>query len=176
MEARLAESFGRAGFANRTYGKQKLLPCSVGTFVNSSVSDPNELKCVECPAGTFCIEYLKKYQLTKIFTFPLPAKKSIWRVYCITAGLKCRSQVTGQVTGYRSQVRSQVTGHRPQVRLQATGHRSGYRSQVTGQVTGHRSGHRSQKNNRTLDKTVLDWRFTLQKSNKPRNLDDIFVL
>lgn len=74
IEARLAESFGRAGFANRTYGKQKLLPCSVGTFVNSSVSDPNELKCVECPAGTFCIEYLKKCQLTKIFTFPLPAK------------------------------------------------------------------------------------------------------
>ena len=34
-----------------------------------------------------------------------------------TAGLKYRSQVTGQVTGYRSQVRSQVTGHR-------SGHRS----------------------------------------------------
>ena len=47
------------------------------------------------------------------------------------AGLKCRSQVTGQLTGYRPQ---------------ATGHRS----QATGQVTGHK------KNNRTLDKTVLD--------------------
>ena len=35
------------------------------------------------------------------------------------AGLKCRSQVTGQVTGYRPQ--------------------------ATGQVTGHRSGHRSHK-------------------------------
>ena len=34
------------------------------------------------------------------------------------AGLKYRSQVTGQVTGHRS--RSQVTGHRSQV----TGHRS----------------------------------------------------
>ena len=56
-----------------------------------------------------------------------------------TAGLKCRSQVTGQVTGYRPQVRSQATG-------QVTGHRS----QATGQVTGHT------KNNRTLDKTVLD--------------------
>ena len=44
-------------------------------------------------------------------------------------------QVTGQVTGYRPQVRSQDTGHR---------------SQATGQVTGHT------KNNRTLDKTVLD--------------------
>ena len=43
----------------------------------------------------------------------------------------------------------QVTGHR----LQATGHRpqvTGHRSQATGQVTGHT------KNNRTLDKTVLD--------------------
>ena len=42
------------------------------------------------------------------------------------SGLKSRSQVTGQVTGHRPQVRSQV------------------RSQVT------------HKNNRTLDKTVLD--------------------
>ena len=58
------------------------------------------------------------------------------------AGLKCRSQVTGQVTGYRPQATGQVTGHRSQ----ATGHRS----QATGQVTGHT------KNNRTLDKTVLD--------------------
>ena len=44
----------------------------------------------------------------------------------------------------------QVTGHRSGHRLQATGHRSGYRPQVTDQVTGHT------KNNRTLDKTVLD--------------------
>ena len=36
------------------------------------------------------------------------------------AGLKCRSQVTGQVTGHRSQ----VTGHRSQVKGQVTGHRS----------------------------------------------------
>ena len=36
------------------------------------------------------------------------------------AGLKCTSQVTGQVTGYRPQVRSQATGHRPKVRSQVT--------------------------------------------------------
>ena len=48
-------------------------------------------------------------------------------------GLKSRSQVTGQVTGHRPQVRSQV------------------RSQVT------------HKNNRTLDKTVLDRHFVIQK-------------
>ena len=44
----------------------------------------------------------------------------------------------------------QVTGHRSGYRLQATGQVTGHRSQVTGQVTGHT------KNNRTLDKTVLD--------------------
>ena len=54
-----------------------------------------------------------------------------------SAGLKCRAQVTGQVTGYRPQTTGQVTGHRSQ-------------------VTGHSSGYRSPKNNRTLDKTVLD--------------------
>ena len=61
----------------------------------------------------------------------------------------------------------QVTGHR-------SDHRSGYRSQATGQVTGHRSDHRPQvrsqvrsqvthKNNRALDKTVLDWHFIIQR-------------
>ena len=44
----------------------------------------------------------------------------------------------------------QVTGHRSGHRLQATGQVTGHKSQVTGQVTGHT------KNNRTLDKTVLD--------------------
>ena len=47
----LTDSFGRAGFANRTNGEHKLLPCSVGTFVNSKISDPTELKCLECPPG-----------------------------------------------------------------------------------------------------------------------------
>ena len=41
----------------------------------------------------------------------------------------------------------QVTGHKSGYRPQVTGHRSGYRPQIRSQVT---------KNNRTLDKTVLD--------------------
>ena len=44
----------------------------------------------------------------------------------------------------------QVTGYRPQATGQVTGQVTGHRSQATGQVTGH------PKNNRTLDKTVLD--------------------
>ena len=65
-----------------------------------------------------------------IFTLPsLLCEMERHRLTDNTAGLKCRSQVTGQATG-------QVTGHRPQVR-----------SQVRSHVT--------HKNNRTLDKTVL---------------------
>ena len=48
-------------------------------------------------------------------------------------------------------------------KVQVTDHRSGHRLQATGQVTGHRPQVRLQvrsqvkhKNNKTLDKTVLD--------------------
>ena len=49
----LFEAFGQSGFANQTHGKYKLLPCSLGTFVNQSVSNIDDLKCLECPAGKF---------------------------------------------------------------------------------------------------------------------------
>ena len=66
---------------------------------------------------------------------------------------RAKVQVTGHRSGqgYRPQATGQVTGYRPQVRSQV-------RLQVTGQATGHRPQIRSQvtKNNRTLDKTVLD--------------------
>ena len=47
----MVEAFRRAGFANQTGGKYKLLPCTLGTFVNQTVSNSNDLKCLECPAG-----------------------------------------------------------------------------------------------------------------------------
>ena len=60
----------------------------------------------------------KRYYMT-LSILRMKYKKHLARmlriVVILTAGLKCRSQVTGQVTGYRPQVRSQV-------RLQATGH------------------------------------------------------
>ena len=40
--------FKQSGFANQSLGKYKLLPCSLGWFVNAS-SEANE--CIECPAG-----------------------------------------------------------------------------------------------------------------------------
>ena len=39
--------FVRSGFANKTK-KDKLGPCSLGTFVDSSRADPS---CQHCPAG-----------------------------------------------------------------------------------------------------------------------------
>ena len=43
-------AFKQAGFANQSIDEYKLLPCSLGTFVNASSKDP---KCLECPAGNF---------------------------------------------------------------------------------------------------------------------------
>ena len=41
-------AFKQSGFANQIPGSYKLLPCTLGWFVNAS-SEANE--CVECPAG-----------------------------------------------------------------------------------------------------------------------------
>ena len=44
----LLSAFKQSGFANQSVGEYKLLPCSLGWFVNAS-SETNE--CTECPAG-----------------------------------------------------------------------------------------------------------------------------
>ena len=44
----LLSAFKKSGFANQSLGYYKLLPCSLGWFVNSSSEDNN---CKECPAG-----------------------------------------------------------------------------------------------------------------------------
>ena len=51
FKTNLLNVFRRAGFANSTLGKDKLRPCSLGTFVNSSSSDPSGYNCLQCPAG-----------------------------------------------------------------------------------------------------------------------------
>ena len=50
----LVKVFAQSGFANKVKDKNTLLvlPCPVGTFVDSSVSDPSKLECLECPAGS----------------------------------------------------------------------------------------------------------------------------
>ena len=46
----LSLAFKQSGFADQSIDEYKLLPCSLGTFVNASSKDP---KCLECPAGNF---------------------------------------------------------------------------------------------------------------------------
>lgn len=50
----LVKVFAQSGFANKVKDKNRLLvlPCPVGTFVDSSVSDPSKLECLECPAAS----------------------------------------------------------------------------------------------------------------------------
>ena len=51
----LSLAFRQSGFASASYESgYKLLPCSLGTFVNASAKDP---KCLECPAGNFSLIY-----------------------------------------------------------------------------------------------------------------------
>ena len=63
----LVQVFSRAGFAKSTLGRYKLRPCSLGTFVNSSVSDPNGFKCFECPAGKLCFKWCNNGYATSFF-------------------------------------------------------------------------------------------------------------
>ena len=44
----LLSAFKKSGFAIQSVGQYKLLPCSLGWFVNASSEDNN---CKECPAG-----------------------------------------------------------------------------------------------------------------------------
>ena len=41
-------TFVQSGFADDRLGKYKLFPCPLGTFVDSSLTDPN---CKNCSAG-----------------------------------------------------------------------------------------------------------------------------
>ncbi|CAH3141911.1 unnamed protein product, partial [Porites evermanni] len=51
----LLSAFKKSGFANQSVGEYKLLPCSLGWFVNASSEDNN---CKECPAGGFYTDQL----------------------------------------------------------------------------------------------------------------------
>ena len=94
----------------------------------------------------------------------MPQIRKSYERFNVGAMMKARRQAKEEAAiGHKSVggAKVQVTGHRSGHRLQVTGHRSGYRPQATGQVTGHRSQATGQvtghpKNNRTLDKTVLD--------------------
>ena len=62
MAYQLLQAFKQSGFANQSLGKYKLLPCSLGWFVNAS-SEANE--CVECPAGKLLLSLTDNTSLNR---------------------------------------------------------------------------------------------------------------
>ena len=50
VRTQILEAFKQSGFANDSAGRNKLLPCELGTYVNAS---DETAKCIECPAGKF---------------------------------------------------------------------------------------------------------------------------
>ena len=77
----LFEAFGRAGFAHQTHGKYKLLPCTLGTFVNQTVRNSNDLKCLECPAGKVVLSKVIGFRvaLCLFFKASLGAQPFVWK-------------------------------------------------------------------------------------------------
>ena len=55
-------AFKQAGFANQSLGYYKLLPCTLGWFVNA-YSEANE--CVECPAGKLLLSLTDNTSLNR---------------------------------------------------------------------------------------------------------------
>ena len=62
MAYQLLQAFKQSGFANQSLGKYKLLPCSLGWFVNAS-SEANE--CVKCPAGKLLLSLTDNTSLNR---------------------------------------------------------------------------------------------------------------
>ena len=58
----LLSALKKSGFANQSVGKYKLLPCSLGWFVNAS-SEAN--KCIECPAGKLLLSLTDNTSLNR---------------------------------------------------------------------------------------------------------------
>ena len=61
------KAFAHAGFAKKVQDENKLLvlPCPLGTFVDSSVSDPVKLECLNCQAGSNILNH-QRYLNTEI--------------------------------------------------------------------------------------------------------------
>jgi len=63
----LFKAFAQAGFARKFQDENKLLllPCPLGTFVDSLVSDPEKLECLNCSAGNNILNH-QRHLNTKI--------------------------------------------------------------------------------------------------------------
>ena len=86
MKDQLLPAFKQSGFANQSLGKYKLLPCSLGWFVNAS---SEAKKCVECPAGKLVLSLTKS--LNRGDSVDMDNLLSLFNVNFIEYQMKCFS-------------------------------------------------------------------------------------
>ena len=84
----LLPAFKQSGFANQSLGKYKLLPCSLGWFVNAS-SEAN--KCIECPAGKLVLSLTDNTSLNRGDSLDMDILLSSFNVNFIEYQMKCFS-------------------------------------------------------------------------------------
>ena len=88
MKDYLLPAFKKSGFANQSLGKYKLLPCSLGWFVNAS-SEAN--KCIECPAGKLVLSPTDNTSLNRGDSLDMDNLLSLFNVNFIEYQMKCFS-------------------------------------------------------------------------------------
>ena len=88
MKDDLLPAFKKSGFANQSLGKYKLLPCSLGWFVNASSEDS---KCIECPAGKFIVSLTDNTSLNRGDSLDMDILLSLFNANFIEYQMKCFS-------------------------------------------------------------------------------------
>ena len=86
LKEQLQAAFKKSGFANQSLGNYKLLPCSLGWFVNAS-SEAN--KCIECPAGKFLLSLTDNTSLNRGDSVDMDNLLSLLNVIFIEYQMKC---------------------------------------------------------------------------------------
>ena len=86
LKDQLLPAFKQSGFANQSLGKYKLLPCSLGWFVNAS---SEAKKCIECPAGKLVLSLTKS--LNRGDSVDMDNLLSLFNVNFIEYQMKCFS-------------------------------------------------------------------------------------
>ena len=84
----LLTAFKQSGFANQRLGKYKLLPCSLGWFVNAS---SEAKKCIECPAGNLVLSLTDNTSLNRGDSLDMDNLLSLFNVNFIEHQMKCFS-------------------------------------------------------------------------------------
>lgn len=103
----LRYAFRRSGFAMTGKTGYVLGPCPRGSFLNSSVTDPAELKCIACPVG----ELREFFHIICLSLSQLPELR-IWRKPNVNIGIII---IIILITAYNDKLRKHlsriISGH-----------------------------------------------------------------